>query len=158
MESDLTKVPSIIRRLYGLVSELEEIFPGRHFTPDGHLVGSIGEVAAAYIFDLDLHPASTKSCDGVAPDGRTVEVKATQGSVVSLTADPTPMPDVLVVMRLHKDGSVDVVYNGPAQRVWSEAGPAQKTGQCRIGFGRLSAIGVGVTDAERLQIVRRIDL
>jgi hypothetical protein len=32
----------------GAVSDLEKEFEGRKFTPDGHLVGSIGEVVAAY--------------------------------------------------------------------------------------------------------------
>ena len=32
------------------VAELEAEFPGRHFTLDGHLVGSIGEVMAAYYY------------------------------------------------------------------------------------------------------------
>ena len=38
-----TRFPEIIRELYRLIDELEQMFPGRHFTPDGHLVGSIGE-------------------------------------------------------------------------------------------------------------------
>jgi hypothetical protein len=40
-------VPALVSRLYEIVDELEEIFPGRHFTPDGHLVGSLGESLAA---------------------------------------------------------------------------------------------------------------
>ena len=36
-----------IRELYRITAELEEKYPGRCFTPDGHLVGSIGEVYAA---------------------------------------------------------------------------------------------------------------
>jgi hypothetical protein len=31
-------VPDIVQRLYALVGELESHFPGRKFTPDGHLV------------------------------------------------------------------------------------------------------------------------
>lgn len=45
---DTDRLPRIIEELYGLVRELEEMFPGRHFTPDGHLVGSIGECLAAH--------------------------------------------------------------------------------------------------------------
>lgn len=32
-----------VQQLIGIVKELEKDFPGRHFTLDGHLVGSIGE-------------------------------------------------------------------------------------------------------------------
>ena len=37
------KVPGLVGELYALVAQLEALFPGRRFTPDGHLVGSIGE-------------------------------------------------------------------------------------------------------------------
>ena len=41
------EIPSLVQDLYSIVDRLEELFPGRRFTPDGHLVGSIGEVLAA---------------------------------------------------------------------------------------------------------------
>lgn len=44
---------------------------GRKFTPDGHLVGSIGEAMAAHMFDLRLLPAATPKHDATTADGRT---------------------------------------------------------------------------------------
>ena len=44
----------LIRDLYQIVARLEEAFPGRRFTPDGHLVGSLGEVFAAERYGLTL--------------------------------------------------------------------------------------------------------
>lgn len=38
----IAQVPDIIRQIYAIVSDLENMF-GRHFTPDGQMVGSIGE-------------------------------------------------------------------------------------------------------------------
>lgn len=32
-----------IQMLYSISQELEELFPGRHYTPDGHMIGSIGK-------------------------------------------------------------------------------------------------------------------
>jgi len=43
----ILEIPSLFQELYSIVDRLEELFPGRRFTPDGHLVGSIGEVLAA---------------------------------------------------------------------------------------------------------------
>jgi len=40
-------IPELVERLYAIVRRLEEKYPGRRFTPDGHLVGSLGEVIAA---------------------------------------------------------------------------------------------------------------
>ena len=45
-------VPRLVGRLYETVSELEELFSGRHFTLDGHIVGSLGEVMAQYQYNL----------------------------------------------------------------------------------------------------------
>jgi hypothetical protein len=39
----IAQVPDKIRQIYAIVSDLENML-GRHFTPDGHMVGSIGEV------------------------------------------------------------------------------------------------------------------
>ncbi|WP_155253486.1 DUF6998 domain-containing protein [Bradyrhizobium japonicum] len=40
-------LPKPVTDIYRAVAELEALYPGRKFTPDGHLVGSIGEVIAA---------------------------------------------------------------------------------------------------------------
>jgi hypothetical protein len=40
------KLPPPVATIYRAVAELEAQY-GRKFTPDGHLVGSIGEVVAA---------------------------------------------------------------------------------------------------------------
>jgi hypothetical protein len=37
-------LPPQVAAIYCAVEELEALYPGRKFTPDGHLVGSIGEV------------------------------------------------------------------------------------------------------------------
>ena len=54
------KVHSLIK----IVRDLEKAFPGRHFTLDGHLLGSIGEVLAVYYYGVDLYEASTPKHDG----------------------------------------------------------------------------------------------
>ena len=36
-----------IKELFAITQELEAMYPGRKFTIDGHLVGSIGEVLVA---------------------------------------------------------------------------------------------------------------
>jgi hypothetical protein len=42
MHDHWTKVPQLITRLYEITDELESMF-SRKFTPDGHLMGSVGE-------------------------------------------------------------------------------------------------------------------
>ena len=79
---DSKRFPKLIAELYGLVDELEAMFPGRKFTPDGHMVGSLGEAIAAHHYGLDLMTMSNEGYDAVI-DGRKVEIKATQGVSVA---------------------------------------------------------------------------
>jgi hypothetical protein len=52
------KLPEPVAAIYKAVEQLEAAYPGRKFTPDGHLVGSIGEVVAAEALGLTLYPGS----------------------------------------------------------------------------------------------------
>ena len=56
LQEKMDSIPEKVRQMVKIVSELETDFPGRHFTLDGHLVGSIGEVAAAYYYGIKLYP------------------------------------------------------------------------------------------------------
>jgi len=61
------KLPKPVADIYRAVDELSRAYPGRKFTLDGHLVGSIGEVVAAEALGLTLYPASHPGHD--AHDG-----------------------------------------------------------------------------------------
>jgi hypothetical protein len=67
-----------IKELYRITNELETEYPGRKFTIDGHLVGSIGEVIVAENYGLELLPNSTETHDAKTKDGKLVQIKATQ--------------------------------------------------------------------------------
>ena len=127
------RVPSLVRQLALTVRELERLFPGRRFTLDGHLIGSIGEVIAAHRYGLELLPASHRDHDARARDGRKVQIKISQRRSVGLRA----LPDHLLVLRLSPEGEVDEVYNGPGDRVWAVAGPMQRNGQRTVALSTL---------------------
>jgi hypothetical protein len=139
-------VPDIVQRLYALVGELERHFPGRKFTPDGHLVGSLGEVLAAYYYDLELLTASTERHDARSREGRLVQVKATQGRTVALRSEP----EHLLVLSLLRDGTVDEVYNGPGHLAWARIGAPQKNGQFPLSLSTLRKLMASVPDQSRL--------
>jgi hypothetical protein len=139
-------IPGVVKRLYDLVNELEVAFPGRPFTPDGHLVGSLGEVLASHYYDLQLLPCSTICHDAQARDGRLVQIKSTQGTSVALRAEP----DHLIVIRLNRDGTIEEVYNGPGTLAWTNCGRQQKNGQSPISVSRLRRLMNEVAPAQRL--------
>ena len=136
--------------LYKNVDRLERIFPGRRFTPDGHLVGSLGEVIASYMFDLRLRRSSTAGHDAQGPDGREVEVKLTQGDKVAFRKEPKHA----IVLRRQKQEQVRVVFNGPGSVFWEEVGKAQRNGQRSISVKKLHALDARVPDEDRLPQVK----
>lgn len=151
---DWTEVRALLDALYGSTARLEALFPGRKFTLDGHLVGSIGEVIAAYMFDLELNPASTIAHDAICPAGRRVEIKFTQGRTVAIRHQP----DHLLVLQ-RAPGSLDgntvrVVYNGPGELPWLSAGAKQSNGQRPISLARLAVLDAAVGAESRLALKR----
>lgn len=144
--SGIDRVPELVSRLYAVVDELETLFPGRHFTPDGHLVGSLGEVWAAHLYGIALHPASSATHDGLSPSGKQVQVKATQGSSVALSS----VPDHLVVLRLQRHGNPEEYYNGPGALAWHAAGKMQKNGQRSVSLTKLRRLMESVGSADRI--------
>jgi len=125
-----------IKKLYKITNELERTYPGRKFTVDGHLVGSIGEVIVAEHYGLKLLPNSTKTHDAVSQEGKMVQIKATQVKGISISSEP----DYVIVIRLLSDGSWEEVYNGPGKLVWNSAGKMQKNGQRPISLSKLRSL------------------
>lgn len=52
------RLPAPVAAIYRAVSEPEALDPRRKFTPDGRLVGAIGQVVAAEALGLTLHRGS----------------------------------------------------------------------------------------------------
>lgn len=129
----IEEIPRLITELYSLVSRLEKLFPDRRFTPDGHLVGSIGEVLVAHSYGLKLLPSSYQDHDAKTEDGRMVQIKATQVKSIGLYSQP----DNLLVIKIQPDGSYQEIFNGPGKIAWEAAGKMQKNGQRRISLSKL---------------------
>ena len=136
-----------IKTLYSISQELEELFPGRHYTPDGHMIGSIGETLAASYYDLELFPASEETHDAKAPDGRLVQIKATQINRIAISSEP----EWLLVLKIHKDGTFSEEYNGPGKLAWEHCGKMQKNGQRPISLAKLRELQTEVPEPERLK-------
>jgi hypothetical protein len=149
-ENNIKQIPTIMNKLNELVNELESHFPGRKFTLDGHLVGSIGEVIASYLYDLKLLPASRVSHDAQTLDGRMVQIKVTQGNSVALR----DKPDYLIVLKLVKNCTPEEIYNGPGDLVWGNCGKEQKNGMCAIGLSKLRVLQKNVEPSDQIFSVR----
>ena len=144
----IAEIPKLVTELYQITDRLESLFPGRRFTPDGHLVGSIGEVLAADRYDLQLLPASSETHDATTRDGLSVQIKATQGRGIAIRSEPQH----LLVLKICRDGSVEEAYNGPGNLPWEHAGKMQKNGQRPISLTRLKRLMEDVDEASRLPL------
>jgi hypothetical protein len=132
-------LPGPVARIYEAAAELEAMYPGRKFTPDGHLVGSIGEVVAAKALGLTLYPMSRRGHDAFDDKGD-VQIKMTRGASVAMY----DTCDRLVVLRVVSMEEAEIVYDGPGQPAWEQAGKVGKNGQRVIRLSRLRALATSL--------------
>jgi hypothetical protein len=130
------------------VRELEEMFPGRHFTPDGHMIGSLGECLLANSYGLELKTASNKGFDAVTESGLEVEIKATQSNSVAFRSQPQHT----IIIKLLPDGTFDEIYNGPGALVWEQFKNKQlpRNGQFQISLNKLRQLNLSVAESDRV--------
>ena len=139
--SAIEQVPYLVGELLKTTQRLNTLFKGRPFTPDGHLVGSIGEVVAEYIYDLALEPCSTPSVDAHTRDGRSVQIKLTGTKGASYGVrwtdrHPDAAPALLLCLKLEQDGFVEI-YNGPFPLDLLRSKPEQRNGQVSLSVSSL---------------------
>jgi hypothetical protein len=148
----ILQVPRLIKALYATVDELNSLFPGRPFTPDGHLVGSIGEVVAAYVYDLELERCSNPGFDAKLKDsGKTVEIKLTSGTRINISQQDI-YADILIVLRLVKGCQFEEVFAGdfPTDHI-------SKLKMTKRKFCSVSIASLRKLDCHRLRVADRLE-
>ncbi len=133
------------KTISSMISRMEKDFPNRHFTMDGHLIGSIGECMAAYYYNIDLAHSSQKDYDGIK-DGIEIQIKTTQRSAVLIHSKP----EHLIVLKLLEEGDVIEVFNGPGDVIWSEAGKKDSHGYYHFSLRKLVMLNSTVPDEKRI--------
>ena len=141
-----------VQQLIGIVKELEKDFPGRHFTLDGHLVGSIGEVMASYYYGIELYAASTVAHDGEI-DGKRVQIKITQQENIVINHEP----EFLIVLYLNKNGNVYEVYNGPGKEPWDSASKRDSHNNRHMRVNKLMELDRKVDCDMRIRPINKIE-
>lgn len=150
-QEKMDRVKQQVQKLIEIVHEMEADFPGRHFTLDGHLVGSIGEVMAAYYYGVELYAASTAVHDGEV-DGKKVQIKISQREEIVMQHEP----EHLLVLYLHKSGVIYEVYNGPGREVWNHMGKPDSHNNRHIRLNRLMELDRIVPDVQRIHSLHNI--
>ncbi len=141
--SRFEEVPALIGDLLKTTQRLNVLVTGRPFTPDGYLVGSIGEVVAEYIYDLKLRKASTPQIDADTHDGRSVQIELTGANGRSFgirwsSQRKVKHADVLIALKLNETGFMEI-YNGQFPVDLLEGRPDTSNGQLSVPISKLSA-------------------
>lgn len=129
-EEKMNNIKLQVQKLIGIVNELEADFPGRHFTLDGHLVGSIGEV-----------------------DGKKVQIKISQQDNIVINHEP----DYLIVLYLNKSGNIYEVYNGPGKEPWDNASKRDSHNNRHMMVNKLMELDKAVCDDQRIPAIHTIE-
>ena len=145
---DHKRFQRLVQQLYSTVEELEKMFPGRHFTPDGHMVGSIGECLVADAYGLELMNASNKGYDALSPSGLQVEIKATQAKSVAFRSQP----EHTIAIKILPNGTFEEIFNGPGNLVWQlfDGKPLPSNGQYQISLNKLKELNKQVDKSQRI--------
>lgn len=124
------------------------MFPGRHFTPDGHMVGSIGECLVADAYGLELMNASNKGYDALSRSGLQVEIKATQAKSVAFRSQP----EHTIAIKILPNGTFEEIFNGPGNLVWQQfdGKPLPSNGQYQISLNKLKELNKQVDKSQRI--------
>lgn len=119
----------------------------RPFTPDGHMVGSIGEVYAQQYYGVELYPPSHREHDGLWK-GREVQIKATQRISVELKG----ASELLLVLKIKPDGSFEEIYNGDGKAPWQSLAhrKATRAGEISISLEQLKKLNTSVKKEDRI--------
>jgi len=140
----IDQLKEAIKDLYRSVKKLNSAFPQRKFTPDGRMIGDIGEAIASLKFGIVLDEKSQKDWDGYRIDRkgnkRMVQVKTTQKDETYLKEPPHDGD--LLVFKIKQDGEYELCYDGSALKVWNSLShrKADVTGAKIISLDKLKEI------------------
>jgi hypothetical protein len=142
--SAIEQVPALVGDLLRTTRKLNSLFEGRPFTPDGHLVGSIGEVVAEYVYGIKLEPCSTPQIDAYTDDGRSVQIKLTGENGTSFgvrwsSSQATIPADLLICLKLSGTGFAEI-YNGPFPAELFLGRKDSSDGQISVTVNKLAAL------------------
>jgi len=141
----------LVQKIYEITARLQELHPKKNFTPDGILVGSLGEVLAEHHYGLTPLSVGTKGHD-CSIDGMFVQIKTTQRKSIQI-GEPC---DHLIALQLARNGTVSEIYNGPGSLVWDLVKDKRlpKNGLYAVSFTKLRNLMERVSVESRLARVR----
>lgn len=143
-----------VRAHYGAVLKAAEEEVTLDFTFDGNFVGDLAQAIAVEMFGVKLTPAKKlEGIDGFAPDGRSVQIKATGRALGPAFRMTKVRADHLLFLNIDFEAeSGEVVFNGPEHLVIARM-PEEWTGQRSLRMAQMRRLDGEVDDADRLAVL-----
>jgi hypothetical protein len=148
-------LPAAITDLLAARNRLRDHYraAGLDFTLDGNLVGDIGEAIANELFGLKLGKRCGPGIDGEAPDGRTVQVKASGRGRGPAFRQVEVKADHLLFFSFDFEACRgEVTFNGP-EHVLRQLLPERWIGQRSLTLAQIKRANAMVHDSDRLPML-----
>jgi len=142
------EIARALESIFSGISHLQDSFPGRQFTIDGRLVGDIGEVIAAMIYEIELDEVSQHTHDGTTSNGGRVQIKATFQDALTFKS----VPEYYLGIKINSDGTFEEIYNGPGQSIFDHYAHRSGIGEKLLRFSnaQLKKLASRVPDNQRI--------
>lgn len=153
-------IPPLIRDLIVARNKVREhyIQSGLTFALDGNLIGDLGEAIAADIFDLKLIARNGTGIDGYAPDGRSVQVKASGTKRGPAFRMVNTRAQHLLFFHLDLDAcKAELLFNGP-EEIALQCLKSPWTGQRMVSVPQIRAADARVSENLRLRPVSAMNI
>ena len=137
--------------IYRAVRSLTKRF-GKNFTPAGVLVGALGEVLAEEKYDLELLPPKAQPFEAVDSLGRNVLIRCNQRNSTSIKK--AARGQMLLVLKLLPDGTIEEVFNGPVFMALVLEGGKQtdRKGSVDLSHNKLRTLNKSVPAGKRVPL------
>ena len=115
---DVTEFKQKIAKIYALAKELGNAFGIERCTPDGHLLGAIGQIAAKIGFGLEFG-SEKEEHNCIWSDGTrkiNVQVRCSGLGQIALRQEP----EHLIALEISPQGRIRILFNGPGGIVWNQ--------------------------------------
>ena len=152
---DTIKLKDSVGKLVEAIADLQNEYreSGLSFTPDGKLVGDIGEAIASEVFGVELKPDGSPGVDGYKwHNGRkvSVQVKATGGAkygpAFRKLSEEKRAEYLLFFYLDYANCEAEIVYNGPEQPVLKLIGGNWASGQRMVSRNKITELQANTDD------------
>lgn len=130
-------VRHIIATMFSAQNALRVLAPEFKWAGMGNVLGDFGEYICIENYGLTKAPAGSSGYDAVTPDGKSVQIKANHASA---TVGFRGQADLLLVVRVEVDGTIEEIYFGDFAQVASVSSFSARDNKKTITVAKLRSL------------------